>query len=421
MSTKGITTTITVVLAIVMLVVGLIVGYLLVPIVAPAEVGLSGDVELGGLFSLTGDLATFGENELVAAELAVDEVNDLLEDMGEDWTLKLVAEDTQTDPDLALEKLESLAARGVKLIVGPLSSGEVRSIKSYCDANNILAISQSSTAADLAIEDDNIFRFCPTDKVGQGPAIGKIMYDDGKKYIIPVTRNDAWGKGLEDYSKERFEELGGTFLQGILYDPEAAAFTTEAADLAGKVQDAIDDYGADQVAILNISFEEVVTFMTACLGYPVLDDVKWYGSDGTATSGAMLDDADVRDFAMSVEYPCSIFGPTHSEKWEKVRDHGSAELGREPESYSYAIYDIVWVYTLCLLAVDDYDAMAIKEVLPTIAESFFGASGWVQLDKYGDRGPTNYDIWQITEIATDTYDWKTVGIYDITTDSLVWE
>jgi branched-chain amino acid transport system substrate-binding protein len=129
----------------------------------------------------------------------------------------------------------------------------------------------------------------------------------------------------------------------------------------------------------------------------------------------------VRDFAMSVEYPCTIFGPTHSEKWEKVRDHGSAELGREPESYSYAIYDIVWVYTLCLLAVDDYDAMAIKEVLPTIAEAFFGASGWVQLDKYGDRGPTNYDIWQITEIATDTYDWKTIGMYDITTDSLVWE
>jgi branched-chain amino acid transport system substrate-binding protein len=421
MSTKGITTTITVVLAIVMLVVGLVVGYLLVPIVAPVEVGLSGDVELGGLFSLTGDLATFGENEQVAAELAVDEVNDLLEDMGEDWTLKLVSEDTQTDPDLALEKLESLAARGVKLIVGPLSSGEVRSIKSYCDANNILAISQSSTAADLSIEDDNIFRFCPTDKVGQGPAIGRIMYDDGQRYIIPVTRNDAWGKGLEDYSKEKFEELGGTFLQGILYDPEAAAFTTEAADLASKVDSAITTYGADKVAILNIAFEEVVTFMTACLGYPVLDDVKWYGSDGTATSGAMLDDADVRDFSMSVDYPCTIFGPTHSEKWEKVRDHGSAELGREPESYSYAIYDIVWVYTLCLLAVDDYDAMAIKGVLPTIAEAFFGASGWVQLDKYGDRGPTNYDIWQITEIATDTYDWTTVGMYDIATDSLVWE
>ena len=421
MSTKGITTTIAVVLAIVMLVVGLVVGYLLVPLVAPAEVGLSGDIELGGLFSLTGDLATFGENELVAAELAVDEVNDLLEAMGEDWTLKLVAEDTQTDPDLALEKLESLAARGVKLIVGPLSSGEVRSIKSYLDANDILAISQSSTAADLAIENDNIFRFCPTDKVGQGPAIGRIMWDDGKKYIIPVTRNDAWGKGLEDYSELRFEALGGEFLEGILYDPEAAAFTTEAADLASKVQDAIDAYGADEVAILNIAFEEVVTFMTACLGYPVLDDVKWYGSDGTATSGAMLDDANVRDFAMSIEYPCTIFGPTHSEKWEKVRAHGEAELGREPESYSYAIYDIVWVYTLCLLTVDDYDALAIKEVLPTVAEAFFGASGWIQLDKYGDRGPTNYDIWQITEIATDTYDWKTIGMYDITTDSLVWE
>ena len=425
MKNRGITTTIAVVLAIIMLIVGLLVGLFASPYVFPPEgagaAGLSGEIKLGAILSLTGDLATFGENEQVAAEFAVGHVNDLLEEMGANWTLAIVPEDTQTDPDIALEKVESLAARGIKLLIGPLSSGEVRSIKGYCDANKILAISQSSTAPDMAIEDDYIYRFCPTDKLGQGPAIGRLMYDEGKRYIIPVTRNDAWGVGLEEAAKKKFvDELGGTFLTGIRYDPEATSFTTEAADLATKVQDAITSYGADNVAVLHISFEEVNTFMTSAMGHTILDDVKWYGSDGTAGSGAMLDDANVRNFAISVEYPSTIFAPTESEKWEMVRQHIKSELGREPESYSYAIYDIVWAYALSLMAVDVYDADAVKAVLPTITETMFGASGWITLDSAGDRQAGDYDIFQITEIAAGQYDWKKVGKYILASDIVEW-
>ena len=82
MSTKGITTIMAAILMIVMLLVGIGIGYVLAPSIglAPAG-GLSGEVEIGALLSLTGDLASFGENEQVAAELAVDEVNALLEMM----------------------------------------------------------------------------------------------------------------------------------------------------------------------------------------------------------------------------------------------------------------------------------------------------------------------------------------------------
>jgi len=422
MSRKAISTTITVLLLIVMLVVGFAVGYLAAPLVGgpAAGAGLSGNVKLGGIFSLTGDLATFGENERVAAEFAVEQVNDLLDAAGAGWTLELVVEDTQTDPDLALEKVESLAARGIELIIGPLSSGEVRAIKGFCDSNKILAVSQSSTAPDLAIADDYIFRFCPTDKLGQGPALGRLIYDDGYRYVIPVVRNDAWGIGLKDATKTKYEALGGTFLTGIDYDPEATEFTTEASTLADLVQDAVDTYGADEVTILHISFEEAVAFMTACFGYSVLSQVKWYGSDGTATSGALLEDANVRDFVMNVDYPCTIFSPTHSEKWEEVRQNGMAVLGREPESYSYAIYDIVWAYALSLMTVDEYDATAIREVLPTITETMFGASGWITLDNTGDRTAGDYDVWMIAEVSAGTYDWKNVGRYVLASDSVEW-
>jgi len=417
---KGTTTT----LAIVAFVVGLVVGALVYPVVFPpaeAPVGLTGEVKLGGLFAMTGALATFGENEKLAAELAIEQVNDLLETMGADWTLVLEVEDTQVNPDLALEAVESFAARGITLLIGPLASSEVRAIKGYCDANKILAISQSSTAPDLAIADDYIFRFCPTDALGQGPALARIMCDDGIRYVIPATRNDAWGAGLEGATKVRFEALGGTFLEGILYPEDATEFTIEAADLASKVQDAIATYGADQVAVLHISFEEVVPFMTACLAYDVLDDVVWYGSDGTAASSDMTANAAVAEFSTTVEYPCTIFAPTESEKFEMVRQHSLDVLGRAPESYSYTVFDIVWAYALCLMAVDKYDATAVKEVLPTITETMFGASGWITLDEAGDRMAGDYDIWQIIETAPGVYEWDITGLYVLATDSVTWD
>ena len=417
MSRKGTTTIVAALLMIVMIVIGFGIGYLVAPSIGAAPgAGLSGEVEIGALMSLSGDLAHFGENEQVAAELAVTEINALLTSMDAGWSLKLVAEDTQTDPDIALEKLESLAARGIELIIGPLSSGEVRAIKGFADANKILITSQSSTAPDLAIADDYIYRFCPTDKLGQGPALARIMTDDGITHVIPVARNDAWGIGLKDATKDRFEELGGTFLTGIDYDPEATEFTTEANVLAGLVDDAISAHGATKVAVLHISFEEAVPFMTACLDHAVLSQLMWYGSDGTATSGAILDDANVRDFVLSVGYPCTIFSPAPTgAKFEKVRQNGIDVLGREPESYSYSIYDIVWAYGISLLTVDKYDAEAVRTVLPTITENIFGASGSIILDAAGDRTAGDYNVWMILED-----DWQVVARYILTSDEVQW-
>jgi branched-chain amino acid transport system substrate-binding protein len=106
--------------------------------VSASDTNLTGEIAIGALLSMTGDLAAFGENHKAAAELAVEEVNAFSQASGMSWVMNLVVEDTVTDPDIALEKVESLAARGIELVVGPLSSSEVRAIKGHCDANKIL-------------------------------------------------------------------------------------------------------------------------------------------------------------------------------------------------------------------------------------------------------------------------------------------
>jgi len=381
---------------------------------------LSGEIKLGGLLPLSGDLASYGQNSKAAVELAVSEVNDFLNKTGAGWRFKLMVEDTQTSATTCLAKVTSLYSQGVKLFVGPQASGELKGIKAYCDANKLLVISQSSTSPALSIADDFIYRFCPDDNI-QGPAIARMMYDSGVRYVIPVYRADAWGDGLKDATKAVFEKLGGHFLEGVRYsvEPTPATFTVEASSLASKVSSAVSQYGANKVGVLIIAFEEATRFFLDAREHSVLWNVKWFGSDGTVQLDAMAKEASVAEFAVAVKFPNTIYAPTVSAKYEKVRLYCNNTLGRMPDAYVYAAYDSVWVLALCLLQVNKYDTEAIRAVLPTVAQNYFGASGWVVLNAAGDRAQADYDIWAI-QFKDGKYEWVYAGTWIATSDSIRW-
>jgi branched-chain amino acid transport system substrate-binding protein len=385
---------------------------------------LVGEVSIGVLLPFTGDLASFGENGLAAAELAVEEVNEFLAANGAGWSLNLMVEDTEANPDICFDKVQILNGVGVKFIVGPLSSGEVRAIKDYCndDANQILTISPSSTLPDLA-EDDYIFRFHPNE-TRTGMATARIMYDDGKRYLIPVTLEDQWGVALEEAVAERFTYLEGAFPEPpedrIRYPSGEDDFSDEASALNDAVMNAVTNgYPLDQVGVFFIGGNEVTDFFTAASSYALLSTVKWYGSEMTVRNQAMVDDPTVRDFAILVDYPCPIFAPTKSSKYETVRQHCLDTLGREPDQYVYMAYDAVWVIAYTLMTVDAYDGEASKAVIPTVLQNYFGASGWIVLDENGERRTGDYNIWQIMESAG-AYNWEITGKYSLAADSIVW-
>ena len=422
---RQITTAIAAGVAIITLVLGVVIGFVAYPYVigpapAPGPAGLTGEIKIGSLQPLSGDLATYGQNSKVAIEFAAEEVNDFLEESGANWTLKIVTEDTETKPDVCLTKLETLAAQGIKLVVGPMSSGELSNIKGYADANKILVISQSSTAPALGIAGDYIFRFCPND-MWQGRAMARVIYEDGIRYVAAVWRGDAWGDGLENQTEIRFEALGGTFIEGakIRYTPGLTTYSTEVASLASAVASAVTTYGADKVAVYDIAFEEVTLFLTAATTYPVLRSVKWYGSDGTTLSQAMLDDPVSAEFSNATKFNNPIFTPLRSEKYDRVVARVNQVLNRTPDAYSFPIYDAIWALVYSLMSVNRYDAEAVRAVLPDVTASLFGASGWTKLDANGDRSPTDYDLWVITWEAG-AYTWKLIGRWNLDTDTVTW-
>ncbi|MEM4767391.1 MAG: penicillin-binding protein activator, partial [Ignisphaera sp.] len=257
-------------LIIVALIVGVLIGYMIpAPITAtpttvtviqthtvtqtltPAAAGLSGDVPIGALLPLTGVLATYGKMCQEAFMMAVEDVNSWLATMGKPWRLKPFVEDTAVDVKQAVDKFMALTGRGVKAIIGPMASSEVKAIKDYANERKVIIVSQSSTSMELALKDDFVFRFTAPDKY-QGVAIAHIMWERGIRYVVPIWRGDTWGDGLLNYTKIEFMNIckvsgeGCGFDDGVRYAPEAKEFSVEVSRLASIVRNYISNYGSNK-------------------------------------------------------------------------------------------------------------------------------------------------------------------------------
>jgi len=391
---------------------------------APAAPGLRGEVPIGALLPLTGVLSSYGENDKVALEFAEKEINEWLKARGEEWYIKLYIEDSATDPKTALDKLMTLHGKGIKFIIGPMSSAEVSEIKSYADANEILVISQSSTSPALAIEEDWIFRYVTTDLI-QGPAAARVAYTQGIRYLVQIWRGDTWGDGLARATREAFLNIlkktgePGDVIEGVRYDPAAKEFSAEAAKLASLVTDLVNKYGKDKVGIDAIGFEEMIAFITAAKAYPILSEVKWVGSDGTAGVSGLVKEAELAEFCMKIQFLNPIVTPGVSPHTEKVKNYVREKLGRDPEPYAYNSYDALWTIVIALDLVDKYDSKAVKAILPEVVKRYMGASGFFELDKAGDRAYADYELW-IPWRVDGKYDWRIAGIWRGATDTVEW-
>ena len=374
--------------------------------------GLQGEVRLGLLTPLTEDLAYQGSESVEAANLAASEFNRYLEVIGEEWFVSMAVEDTQTKPTVALEKLTSLNAKGISLVIGPESSASIRNIKGYADSNNMLLVSCCSTAPALSIAGDNVYRLIPDD-LKQGRAVGKLLSASGIEAVVPIWRGDTWGDGLAASSVESFEARGGTADEGIRYNPEAVEFSASASLLADRVQAYVDEYGADKVGVLTIGFGETLPLMQSAASHGVLDDVRWFGSDGLASDPRITDDPIGSKFATDVSLTTTLFAVVENPKYDEVSATLTENLGWTPKTYAYVVYDAVWLTGLSILEAQSTDADDVKAVIDDVAWEYIGAIGDIQLNEAGDLASSNYDLWGVRDGQ-----WSAVGTWSHVDDSI---
>ncbi|MFW6138569.1 MAG: ABC transporter substrate-binding protein [Spirochaetota bacterium] len=194
-----------------------------------AEEEFAGEVTIGGLLPMSGDLAVYGQNVQKGINLAVKQINQAGGPLG--MKLKVVFRDTQTDPTALRDATEKLVnVDKVPAVVGPMIRSDVAT--PVAAPNRVVLISPSNTPTWVTTLDDNdyTFRTTASDAI-QGKVLGQLACDRGYKTASILYINDPYGGGLAESTKEWFEKCGGRVLGMAAYDPGNVSYKMQLEEL----------------------------------------------------------------------------------------------------------------------------------------------------------------------------------------------
>jgi branched-chain amino acid transport system substrate-binding protein len=376
------------------------------------------EITIGLITSISGAWASGGKAIKVAAELAEKDVNNYFENKNSSIRIRLLTENSKTDPVETIRVIQRLTDSGAKIIIGPATSAALMSIKDYAMKHDIILISPSSTSPALSTPGDNIFRFVPDDR-NQAKFIAEKMWHDGVRVVIPMWRGDIFGNGLVNAMKANFEKLGGKVLEGIEYPPHVGEFSSSLhrinfimwnqhlKKLSYIVENSTSLINPREVGIYLVAYDEVTPILIQSNEFNFLDNVRWYGSDATALNMQIIRNFDAAHFADITNFSNPLYSVN-------LRDTRALTVGAQLEhqlhdagavTYPVLAYDAVWVASLSLEKIDnnpEIDIVKLKNIINGTARSYNGISGKIILNGAGDRVNGNYDLWSVSLLGDDT-------------------
>lgn len=189
-----------------------------------------GDITIGSLLPMSGDLAPYGKCVQQGVNLAVKHINEAGGPLG--MKLKVVFRDSQTDPTALRDGAEKLVnVDKVPAIVGPMIRSDVAT--PVTAPNHVVIISPSNTPTWVTTLDDDDFTFRTTasDAI-QGKVLGRLAWERGYKKAAILYINDPYGGGLAESTKGWFEKSGGKVLRQAAYDPGKVSYKMQLKELA---------------------------------------------------------------------------------------------------------------------------------------------------------------------------------------------
>jgi branched-chain amino acid transport system substrate-binding protein len=371
-------------------------------------------IDVRGLFSLTGNWSSLGIASQAAMDIAADDINEYLDNKNSNFKLGVNVSDTQLDTELAKNFFAQAKDDGITFIIGPQSSAELAAIKPFSDAEEMIVISQSSTAGSLAIANDNIFRFSPSDKI-EGAAMANTIYNTGFRGLVTVARDDAGNKGLQTSTQNNFVAKGGSVIELAPYATTLTDYTSIVADIKAALNVLLVGHPMNEIGVYLASFDEGVEIMKLAATDSLLSNVKWFGGDGVVLSSAFTNDPAVAEFVIKTSFFAPVFGlPVANEsQWKPIAERIKAITGTEPDAFALAVYDIMWTiaYTIEENNGTTDDFAQLKTLFIEQANTHSGITGSEALDAAGDRATGVFDYFSIVKEGS-AYVWKLVGKSD---------
>lgn len=193
----------------------------------------TGELVVGVLVPLTGELGSWGEDWAANYELAVADIEEagLLPD---GVTIRLVVEDETGSAETAIRAAKKLIeVDGVQVIVGPTSLVMV-ALDSLAKQYQIPIISPAAGTVRLdTLGGEWLYRTYPSDSA-EGVALAEYFLAQNYTDVALLLQNEESAEGIGRVLRETFEAGGGTVLNDIEFDGGQPSYQAQVAQaLAG--------------------------------------------------------------------------------------------------------------------------------------------------------------------------------------------
>ena len=381
---------------------------------------LQAEIKIGMLLLLDPDSFNDVDRQKAMEIGAIDFNLEQLE-LGSGYKVTLTPVVIDNDPVDALT--DAHVNKQIDYYVGPTTSAAAKALLPYANSNNLVMVSPSSTAPELAIPGDSLFRLVPDDRK-QAPFIAQTLANDGKTHVVVVQRDDVWGRDMVAAFRDSYT---GTVSDAITYSADID--TVDFAGLARQLEGALDataSAGPGRTAVLFVGFHaDFIDLVRAILADAGLDGagaVSWYGTGGITASTPIILASDVAAFAESV----GLTSSTYHVSGTGETDHLTEQLRRldpniAPSPYLHTSYDAVHILGDAVITSFATDA-AVKDIFADVANGHLrdplhllrdshhtlgtGITGDFQLNAAGDlESPLLFATFTVKSSPDGSYAW----------------
>jgi branched-chain amino acid transport system substrate-binding protein len=429
---RGISTPVLALLLIVVLLIGVAIGYFIprpgaaqtvtvpgaattVTVTAPAAAGLPSEIPFGVIVSRSGTWASSGLQSEVIARIAENDINEFMKSIGLNVKFKFYFEDDETNPSLTLQRAQSLAARGIKVIFGSLTSKQTKSLAEFANTQKVIVVSSASTAPRerVAPPGGYLFRFTAESSTPDSKALLNILKTLGIKYVVTITIDDTYNLAVRDAFVSLAPQYGVTVLLNAVYPPDMKDFSALLDQMEAAAKPYVDK--GEKVAVFDNGWQDDLTLLLtqANARKSFLLNLQWITPDTIYPANVVLEKA--ADLASKTKVVCVQYTAPDTPLKRRIVEAVKKEIGMEPDIWALQAYDTAWVLALSTLLAGKYDADAIKAAIPYVAKMYWGVSGNLELNEKNDRKSQSEEIWAVINNKM-----VLAGMYDPISDSITW-
>lgn len=323
----------------------------------------SGDViKIGFSGPLTGDASIYGLAVQHAAEIAVEEVNEM-----DGVKFELLAQDDEADGEKSVSAYNALMDDGMQVSLLTVTSGAGQTVAPEYKKDNIFALTPSASSTAVIYEDAEnnadpygvVFQMCFTDP-NQGTASAQYLKEHeeiGTKVAIIYRSDDNYSTGIYNNFKAEAANLG-------LEIVSETSFVGDATDFSVQVKQA-QDAGAD-VVFLPIYYQPASQILVEAdkQGYTP----SFFGCDGM--DGILTLDNFDKTLAEGLYMLTPFSADADDEKTQNFVKKYQEKYGEVPNQFAADAYDCIYALKQAADAGKITPDMSQDEITAAFIEQF---------------------------------------------------